>query len=420
MIRVATLIAAVSLAAPAAAQIAEPSLFSPSRLTSENWIPRPAVSTIRIVQQVPAPAAVPAALAGPAAAASAPAVAAPVPAAAAPVPPVAAPAPTAAPTPAAAPVPLRPVAEESAEPSGPTLKRTAAVTGDIVRIGDLVENAGAVADVAIFRAPDLGQTGSVPAGRVREAVRSHHIISLDTRGLQEVLVTRASRAVDTKEIEARVLRALAAQPALADNREIDIKGLTVSFDNEVRTVHVEPNAELGIARLSYDKGTRRFDVTLDLPTNTARRQMMRVTGTLAETAEAVVPLRAIAAGEVLKASDVMIERRPKTDVAAIEDVLGFAAKRALTKGQAIRAADLMKPELVARNETVTMSFEAPGMIVTVRATALEGGALGDVINVVNVQSKRTIQATVTGKGRVAVTNVPPRVAANPTAEPSNP
>ena len=32
----------------------------------------------------------------------------------------------------------------------------------LVRIGDLVENAGAAADVAVFRAPDLGQTGAVP------------------------------------------------------------------------------------------------------------------------------------------------------------------------------------------------------------------------------------------------------------------
>ena len=409
MIRIATLIAAVSLAAPAAAQIAEPSLLSPSRLTSESWIPRPTVNAIRIAQQAPAPAPAPAVVAAPA-----PAVA-PVPDAA-PAPAVTAPAAVA---PAAAPAPLAPIAPESAEPAGPALKRAATVTGDIVRIGDLVENAGAVADVAIFRAPDLGQTGSVPAARVREAVRSHHIIELDTRGLQEVLVTRASRVVDAREIEARVLRALAAQPALADNRDIDLKSLAASFDNELRMVQVEPNAELAVTRLSYDARGRRFDVTFDVPTGTARRALLRATGTLVETAEAVVPLRAIAAGEVLKASDVMIERRPKTEAVAIEDVLGFAAKRALNKGQIIRPGDVVKPQLVAPNETVTMSFEAPGMLVTVRATAQEGGALGDVINVLNVQSKRTIQATVTGRGQVAVTNAPARVTAGAASEPSS-
>jgi flagellar basal body P-ring formation chaperone FlgA len=38
--------------------------------------------------------------------------------------------------------------------------------------------------------------------------------------------------------------------------------------------------------------------------------------------------------------------------------------------------------------------------------------MGDVIRVLNVQSKRTIQATVNGAGRVFVTSRAPRLAAN--------
>src|SRR3954466_4942899 len=73
----------------------------------------------------------------------------------------------------------------------PALKAEAIVSSDIVRIGDLVENAGAVGDVPIFRAPDLGHSGGVPASRVVDAVRAHHIIGLDTKGLTEVVVRRA-------------------------------------------------------------------------------------------------------------------------------------------------------------------------------------------------------------------------------------
>src|SRR5436190_19117636 len=89
---------------------------------------------------------------------------------------------------------------------GPALKAQAAIAGEIVRIGDLIDNAGAVADVPIFRAPDLGQTGSVSAARVIEAVRGHQIIGLDTRGLAEVAVTRLSRAITPAEVEARIVR----------------------------------------------------------------------------------------------------------------------------------------------------------------------------------------------------------------------
>lgn len=397
--RIATLFVAVAIASPAVAQTT--SFLSPAPLTDEGWMPRPAAKKAsRLAQDLAAPAATPAAAPGPAAS--------PAPAAA--LPPAAAP----APAPAAATVPATlPALNERAEPSGPALKREVTVTGEIVRIGDLVENAGSVAEVAIFRAPDLGQTGSVPAASVRDAVRPHHIISLDMRGLDEVRVTRASRAITPKEIEARLLRALAGQSGLSN-----VNDLAASFDNEVRTLHIEPNSELGIARLGYEPRTRRFEAVLDLPTNSSRRAVLRVTGSLVETAEAVVPLRAIAAGAVIKSTDVMIERRPKTDAIAIEDVLGFAAKRALKPGQVIRAADVMKQELVGRNETVTIVYEVPGMLLTIRGKALDAGAKGDVVNVLNIQSKRTIQATVSGPGRVSVVTAAPRLASNADPEPS--
>ena len=313
---------------------------------------------------------------------------------------------------AAAPSAAQLAALEQAE--RPTLKRTATITGEIVRIGDLVDHAGAVADVAIFRAPDLGQTGSVPAASVIEAVRAHHIIGLDARGIGEVSVTRASRAITVKDFEARLLRALEGQPGLGS-----AKDLAVTFEHGVRTLQVEPDAsELAIARFQFDAQARRFDVTFEVPGSVvARRVPLRFIGAVSETVEAVIPLRGFAQNEVIKASDVTVERRPKTEfaagpAAALEDVLNFAAKRPLRPGQAIRAADVMRPELVVRNDTVTMLFEAPGILLTIRGKALEAGALGDVINVLNVDSKRTVQAIVSGPGRVTVTRATPRLAAN--------
>ncbi len=72
----------------------------------------------------------------------------------------------------------------------------------------------------------------------------------------------------------------------------------------------------------------------------------------------------------------------------------------------------MKPELVGRNETVTIVYEVPGIVLTMRGKALEPGAQGDLINVLNIQSKRTVQATVTGPGRVTVHAFDARVATN--------
>ena len=86
-------------------------------------------------------------------------------------------------------------AQVAALPSNtPTLKRVATVTTDIVRIGDLVDNAGAAADTPIFRSPDVGTTGSVPVQQVLDAIRPHHLYLIDTGKLSEVEVTRTGRS----------------------------------------------------------------------------------------------------------------------------------------------------------------------------------------------------------------------------------
>jgi len=398
MIRIAAIAAAVAFATPAAAQM---NIFSPSPLAAEDWVgvaPAPATAKSFALAHEAAPPAAPQTAA----------------------PQIAVPQTAASERKGPRLLPLAAPAEAEKAPAGPTLKREAIVTGEIVRIGDLIENAGAVAEVAIFRAPDLGQTGSVPARRVAEAVRPHQIVGLDTRGIDEVLVTRASRAISVKEIEARLTRALAAQYGLADTTD-----LAIAFEHEVRTLYVEPSAhaELAPSRLSYDPRSRRFDAVLELTGAATRRAPIRLMGVLTETFEAAVPLRTLAQGEIVKASDLTLARRPKSEfvaaaVTTVEQAAGLIAKRALAPGKPIRQADLMKPELVARNETVTIVFEVPGIMLTTRGKALEAGAQGDLVNVLNVQSKRTVQATVIGPGRVTVFSTTPRIAT--TADPSNP
>lgn len=306
-------------------------------------------------------------------------------------------------------------AGDNGAPVAPALKHNVVVSGEFVRIGDLIEHAGAAAQTPVFRAPDLGSTGSVPVQRVVEAVRAHNVFAVDTRGLTEISVTRASRAIGIRDIEARIAQALAAQYRLGE-----AKHLGISFDREVPTLQAEPAtlAELTVTRLSFDPRSGRFDITLDLPGSTSiRRGGLRYTGIAAETYEIAVATRPLARGEVLRASDLAIERRPKTDLNAdsvyeAAAAVGLSVRQPLRAGAPLRRADLAKPDLVLRNEPVMLIFDAPGISLTLRGTAQESGTEGDVINVLNPQSKRSVQGIVTGPGRVTVSSMKPRVTAS--------
>src|SRR5579885_1446113 len=86
-------------------------------------------------------------------------------------------------------------AEVTAMPAAPVLKSDVVVSGELVRIGDLVENAGIASSIAVFRAPNPGTTGTVPVENVLDALRAHAVIGVDTRGLAAVNVTRAGRVI---------------------------------------------------------------------------------------------------------------------------------------------------------------------------------------------------------------------------------
>ncbi|MEA2927584.1 MAG: flagellar basal body P-ring formation protein FlgA [Hyphomicrobiales bacterium] len=294
----------------------------------------------------------------------------------------------------------------------PQLKSDVTVSGEVVRIGDLVTNAGPAAATPIFRAPDLGRTGALPAQRVLDAVMPHGLIVVDARDITEVTVRRAARVIAVDDLEARIARALAGRNTLGD-----AKNLKLVFDREVRPIALEPTvmADLVIARMSYDAYSRRFDLTFEIADSDAARRTWRYTGTAMETVEIASVSRALARGDVVKISDVTIERRPKSEltgepVAQPSDVVGLAARRPVRVGAALRTADLMKPELVQRNETVTLSYQVPGIVVTLRGKALDSGAEGDTVSVQNTETKRTVQGTVTGPGRVTVSSAPSRFA----------
>jgi len=240
---------------------------------------------------------------------------------------------------------------------------------------------------------------------VLDAIRPYGMAAIDTAGVSAVVVTRPSRPITADEIQRRIRETLAGQQGLGAAAD-----LRLTLDQSLHTINVEPSAigELQVARFAYSPGARRFDITMYVPGSALlHRTPLRLTGSVVETAEAVVATRQLKRGQVIRPGDVIAERRPRAEVgndgvSRIDLAIGMAAQRPLNGGQPLKQADLMKPEMVQRNEMVTLVFEVPGVTLTMRGKALETGAEGDTIGVVNLESKRTVQGTVTGIGRVTV------------------
>lgn len=295
--------------------------------------------------------------------------------------------------------------------AAPVLRASVTVSGEVVRIGDVIDNAGTAAQIAIYRAPDLGTTGTLPTAQLLAALRAHQVIGVDTRDLREISITRLARTLEAKDIELQIARALEHRGGLGD-----AANLNLTFDRDLQDMRLEASNTGAMQAVSvrFDPRSGRFDVNFEIANDAnATPTKLRFTGMAIETVEAAVLARDVERNEVLKSSDVVIERRPKAavgnDVATRNRAVGMQLRKPLHAGQALRTADLVKPDLVQRDQTVTLIYEAAGLYLTIRGKALEGGTEGDVVSVVNLQSKRTVSGTVIGRGQVSISVATPRL-----------
>jgi flagella basal body P-ring formation protein FlgA len=315
-------------------------------------------------------------------------------------------APAAAPTPAPAAAAAAAAAITTARP---VMKREIVVTRDIISLGDVVDNAGAAADTPAFRAPALGRTGTIQASRVADAVRQAGLRELDTGFVGQVVVTRAARKIAKGEIEEAVRKALAGRYGL---EQADV---SLTLEGNEGAVFVEPEAigEVRVQDLVVEGKSQRLEAVIAVQGSRALTlKPLRVAGQIVDSVEVPVMVRGVARGEAVRSSDVRLERRPRAEVTqvSVADVAllaGRTAKQQLQAGAVLREGDLVKQEIVEKNSVVTMVYETPGLQLSLRGKAMEGGAMGDVILVQNLQSKRSVQAVVAGPGRVSVSFATP-------------
>ncbi|WP_194482667.1 flagellar basal body P-ring formation chaperone FlgA [Bradyrhizobium sp. CCBAU 53338] len=286
----------------------------------------------------------------------------------------------------------------------PTLRASVNVTSDVVRVGDLIDNAGAAAQIPVYRSPDLGTTGALPVAQVLNVLRAKQVIGVMTGDIKEVQVTRLARTLANKELEDAVASALERRFGLGDAANI-----TVTFDRGISDMRLDASntGALQPVATRYDARGGRFDVTFEIANDsTTAPTKLRLTGTAIETVEVAVLTRDIDRSEMLKASDVAQERRPKAEVAGEpalrERAVGMQLRRPMRAGTPIRVADIAKPELVSRDQSVTVIYQVPGIYLTTRGKAIDNGAEGDTVNVLNLQTKRTLTGIVTGRGQVTV------------------
>ncbi len=84
-------------------------------------------------------------------------------------------------------------------------------------------------------------------------------------------------------------------------------------------------------------------------------------------------------------------------------LVGKELKRTIASGQPIYSTDIKTPDLVKRDELVTMLVARGGMTIAATGKALENGGKGTHIRVQNMVSKQIVEGEIAAPGTVLVT-----------------
>ncbi|MFO0437323.1 MAG: flagellar basal body P-ring formation chaperone FlgA [Phenylobacterium sp.] len=120
--------------------------------------------------------------------------------------------------------------------------------------------------------------------------------------------------------------------------------------------------------------------------------------------QALAYARSLAAGEEIQAADLVWTRAAAAPADALRDAdaaIGMIARRPLREGALVSARDVGAPVVIQSGDLVAVTYQNGGVSLTLQVKALGAGAVGELISLQNLSSRKLIQAVVTGPGQAA-------------------
>ena len=285
-----------------------------------------------------------------------------------------------------------------------TLRSNISIVDDVVTLGDLFEHAGAVASKPVFRSPRLGQTGVLNARRISRVARENGLNWLNREYLEKIVIRREANIITVDEISTRIGEKLKNNyPLRVANSQLEI-----SLGNKALpfVMRADTKAEFEIEKIRYDRRSGRFTAVISGPAGSANMKRVTYTGRATEVIEIPVLVQPLTRGQAFKSGFLETRKFPARRVNSrvitqAADLTGMAARRSLRPNSPIRINDVEKPRIVKKNALVSVVYKVGTLNITFRGRALEDGALGETVSVLNSRSRRTIQTIVTAPNTVA-------------------
>jgi flagella basal body P-ring formation protein FlgA len=293
-----------------------------------------------------------------------------------------------------------------------TLRTVTTLHGPRVLLSDLFDNAGANAARVLGPGPAPGGRIVVEAPQLAAIAKQFGVDWTPSSNADRAVLDWPGRPLPREAVLDALRDALAAGGTDPKDCVIDLAGFTpplVPFDGTPQAV---------VSQLELDHTTGRFTAVLSVTGDGFPPLNTRIGGRVDIMIELPVASARLPPGTVLRPEDIHLGRvraqEANREVArTLQQAIGLQVRYQIAAGQPLPLGDLTPPALVHRGTHVLMLLDSPGITLSAQGIALESGALGERIHVLNPVSRATLEADVVGQNRVRVSpsGVPLRTAA---------
>lgn len=287
-----------------------------------------------------------------------------------------------------------------ADAAAATLRPITTLAAPVVRLSDLFDDAGPDSARVLGPGPAPGARIVVESAQLAAIARQFGVDWRPQGGNERAVLERPGRLLPRETVVAALHTALVGVGGPQDG-ELELPNYAPPL------VAAEAEARAEVEQLDYDGASGRFTASLTVVAEGMAPLRQRLAGTLHAMVDVPVLVRRLMPGSVIGADDVEVvatrASQLRGEVALLpEQAVGMAVRRVLAKGQPLALRDLSRPLAVIKGAQVLMLLRTPGLTVATQGVALEPGALGERIQVLNPSSRAIVEAVVIGADRVRV------------------
>lgn len=282
-----------------------------------------------------------------------------------------------------------------------SLKHDSVISGNMIKLGDVFDGLPHSADKILGAAPRPGQDMILNARTLLRISLAMDLPWKPQSSADYVTLRRAATLVDRDTIESAI------------REKLSEKGLSGEYNivippekSEIILPASEP-AQMEITSININRKNNWFEAKIVAPSQSNPIHRTRISGTYERLVDVPVLTEAMRAGMIIGRHDIEFIKMPERYLSSdmlikAASLIGTTPRRMLTAGKPIKATEIQEPKIVERGEYVTVKFAHGPLQLTTRAKALENGARGDTIRVVNTNSNKTLEAIVTASKEVTV------------------